>query len=71
MKKDYYKVLGLPSDASTRDVKQVFRNLALQFHLDRHVHVSKYLKEIVIHHFKELSKAYEVLSNERKQVMYH
>jgi DnaJ-class molecular chaperone len=71
MKKDYYKVLGLPSDASTCDVKQAFRNLALQFHPDRHVHASKYVKEIAIHRFKELSEAYEVLSNEHKRTMYH
>jgi molecular chaperone DnaJ len=71
MKKDYYKVLGLPFDVSTYDVKQIFHNLALQFHPNCHVHVPKYLKEIVVHHFKELSKAYEVLNNERKQVMYH
>jgi DnaJ-class molecular chaperone len=71
MKKDYYKVLGLPSNASTHGVKQAFRNLALQFHPDRHVHASKYVKEIAIHRFKELSEAYEVLSNERKRAMYH
>lgn len=71
MKKDYYKVLGLPSDASTHDVKQAFRNLALQFHPDRHVHASKYAKEIAIHRFKELSEAYEVLSNEHKRAMNH
>ena len=32
---DYYKVLGLNSSASTDDVKQAYRKLAMKHHPDR------------------------------------
>lgn len=32
---DYYKVLGVPKDASERDIKKAFRKLAIQYHPDK------------------------------------
>ena len=32
---DYYQLLGVPRDASEKDIKKVFRKLAIQYHPDK------------------------------------
>lgn len=34
-KKDYYDILGVPRDASERQIKKAFHKLALKYHPDR------------------------------------
>jgi DnaJ family protein B protein 5 len=60
MGKDYYKILGVPSTASSPDLAQSFRVLALTYHPKRQAaekigHANYTLAEIC--------EAYEVLSN--------
>ncbi len=33
---DYYKILGVARDASTREIQKAYRKLAIQFHPDKH-----------------------------------
>ncbi len=65
-KKDYYEVLGVPKGASADEIKQAFRRLALKHHPDRNAENKKEAEE----RFKEISEAYEVLSDEKKRAAY-
>ena len=66
MTRDYYEVLGVTKDASPDEIKRAYRKLAREHHPD----VSKEAKEIAEEKFKEISEAYEVLSNEETKKRY-
>lgn len=63
---DYYKVLGVDKQSSTGDIKKAYRKLALKWHPDKNPdNQSEANKK-----FKEISEAYEVLSDEKKRRIY-
>ena len=64
-KRDYYEVLGITRGASPDDIKKAYRKLAVQFHPDKNPGDKKAEER-----FKELSEAYEVLSDTQKRQMY-
>ncbi|WP_151670090.1 molecular chaperone DnaJ [Nitrincola schmidtii] len=64
-KKDYYELLGVPRDASDRDIKKAYRRLAMKYHPDRNPDDKQAEDK-----FKELSEAYEVLSDSQKKAAY-
>lgn len=63
--KDYYKILGVDKKASADDLKKVYRKLARKYHPD----VNPGNKESE-EKFKEISEAYEVLSDPEKRQKY-
>jgi len=63
---DYYKVLEVPRGASTADIKKAYRKLALKWHPDKNPDNA----EEANRRFKEISEAYEVLSDETKRKIY-
>ncbi|CAL9690659.1 unnamed protein product [Knipowitschia caucasica] len=63
---DYYKILGVPKAASQEDIKKAYRKLALRWHPDKNPDN----KEEAEKKFKELSEAYEVLSDKIKRGSY-
>ncbi|MBV8415522.1 MAG: J domain-containing protein [Verrucomicrobia bacterium] len=63
--KDYYKVLGVPRNASEEDIKKAFRKLARQYHPD----VAKD-KKGAEEKFKEINEAYEVLGDPENRTKY-
>ena len=65
-KRDYYEVLGVGRGASADEVKQAFRRLAMKYHPDRNPGDKKEAEE----RFKEVSEAYEVLSDSQKRAAY-
>ncbi len=65
-KKDYYEILGVSRDASQEEIKRRFRELALKYHPDRNPDRRKWAEE----KFKEISEAYEVLSDPEKRRLY-
>jgi len=62
--KDYYKILGIPKGADEKTVKSAYRRLARKHHPD--VAKTKDAGE----RFKEISEAYEVLSDPEKRQRY-
>lgn len=64
-KQDYYETLGVERSASADDLKRSYRKLAMKFHPDRNPG-----DEAAEARFKELSEAYEVLSDEEKRAAY-
>jgi molecular chaperone DnaJ len=63
-KRDYYDILGVDRNASAADIKKAFRKLAFEHHPDRNKHDGAEEK------FKEVSEAYEVLSDPDKRANY-
>ncbi len=64
-KRDYYEVLGVERQASTDEIKAVYRKLALKYHPDRNPG-DKSAEE----KFKEATEAYEVLKDDQKRRTY-
>ena len=65
MKRDNYEVLGIERNASEQEVKKAYRTLARQYHPD----VNPGNKEAE-EKFKEVTDAYEVLSDPEKRARY-
>lgn len=65
-KRDYYEVLGVSKTATPDEIKKAYRSLAKKYHPD----VSTEPKDVAEAKFKEISEAYEVLSDEEKRRMY-
>ncbi|XP_069110987.1 dnaJ homolog subfamily B member 6-like isoform X3 [Argopecten irradians] len=63
---DYYKVLGVPKEATVAELKKAYRKLALKWHPDKNPD----RKEEAEKKFKEISEAYEVLSDQEKRGIY-
>ena len=61
MTKDYYKTLNINRDSSQDDIKKAFRTLSKQHHPDKGGNEQT---------FKEISEAYDTLSNPEKKQRY-
>lgn len=64
-KRDYYEVLGVSRDADEQEIKKAYRRLARQYHPD----VNKDDPDAEAK-FKEISEAYQVLSNPQTRAQY-
>lgn len=62
--RDYYEILGVSKNATTAELKAAYRKQALQWHPDRNKSPESAEK------FKEINKAYEVLSDAKKRPLY-
>lgn len=67
---NYYDVLGISKSASDKDIKKAYQKLAKQYHPDRQSGKSDAEKEKATEKFKEITEAYEVLSNPQKKSNY-
>jgi len=63
--KDYYSILGVTKNASSDEIKKAYRKLALKYHPDRNKG-----DKVSEDKFKEVTKAYEVLSDTQKKQTY-
>ncbi len=65
LEKDYYKVLGVSSDAKAEEIKKAFRKLARENHPDQNTQNPEAEKR-----FKEISEANSILSDPAKRKEY-
>ena len=65
IEKDYYKALGVAKDASQADIKKAYRKLARKYHPDANTADAKAEER-----FKEVSEAYDVISDASKRKEY-
>lgn len=63
-KKDYYEVLGINKNATPQEIKKAYRKLSKKYHPDINKEPGADKK------FKEITEAYEVLSDENKKAQY-
>jgi DnaJ-class molecular chaperone len=64
MAENYYDILGVTKSASADELKKAYRKKALEWHPDRNKSAEAEKK------FKEINKAYEVLSDSKKREVY-
>ncbi|MBI2051441.1 DnaJ domain-containing protein [Candidatus Roizmanbacteria bacterium] len=63
--RDFYETLGISKNASDSEIKAAYRKQALKWHPDRNKSAEAEAR------FKEINKAYEVLSDSKKREMYN
>lgn len=64
--KDYYQTLGVDKNATSDEIKKAYRKLAKKYHPDTNKDNPKEAAE----KFKEVTEAYEVLSDDQKRKNY-
>lgn len=64
-KRDYYEVLGVGRNADEKEIKRAYRKLAKQYHPDMNPGDAKAEQK-----FKEITEAYNVLSDTEKKKLY-
>lgn len=63
---DYYEILGVDKQADEEEIRKKYKNLAKQYHPDRNPNKKEECTII----FKQITEAYEVLSDKEKRTHY-
>ena len=66
MDKDYYKILNVNIFSNIETIKKSYRELAMKYHPDRNAGNIEAEEK-----FKDITEAYEILSNEKKRMEYN
>jgi len=64
--KNYYKILGVESSATSQEIRSAYKRLVTKYHPDKHPDDKKIAKV-----FAEISEAYDILGNIDKRLNYN
>ncbi|XP_047157434.1 dnaJ homolog subfamily B member 13-like [Vigna umbellata] len=67
---DYYKILKVNRNASDEELKRAYKRLAMKWHPDKNHQHHTVTKEEAEAKFKQVSEAYDVLSDPKKRQIY-
>lgn len=67
---NYYDVLGVSKTASADEIKSAYRRLAKKYHPDVYATADEKTKKDAETKFKEITHAYDVLSDPQKKAAY-
>ena len=68
--KDYYSILGVPRNADDKTIKKKYRTEAVKWHPDKWANGTEEEKRTAEQKFKDISEAYNVLSDKEKRANY-
>ncbi|XP_050235916.1 chaperone protein dnaJ 72-like [Mercurialis annua] len=68
---DWYKILELNKSATKEEIKEAYKRLALTYHPDKHCQSPKAVRESATLRFKQISEAYQILSDDCKRADYN
>lgn len=68
--KYYYEILGVPPNASTKEIKAAYHKKALKFHPDKHAGEERAKIIAAQETFKEINEAYKTLSKPKEKEQY-
>jgi DnaJ-class molecular chaperone len=67
---DYYRLLGVPRDAPSDDVKMAYHRVAGIYHPDAHRQANEHVQKCLSSIFKRMSEAYRVLNDYGRRKRY-
>ncbi|KAJ1427725.1 HSP40/DnaJ peptide-binding [Sesbania bispinosa] len=67
---DYYKILRVNRNATDEELKKAYKRLAMKWHPDKNHQQHQVKKEEAEAKFKQISEAYDVLSDAKKRQIY-
>jgi DnaJ homolog subfamily C member 7 len=69
-RKDFYKILGVPKDATSSQIKKAYRKGAVIYHPDKNASKSEEEQKKAEAMFKDIGEAYSILSDDQKRRRY-
>ena len=67
---DYYRILKVDCSATDEELKKAYKRLAMKWHPDKNLQQNSAQKEKAEAKFKQISEAYDVLSDPKKRQIY-